>query len=107
MGKKARTTDHLSYARESALVADAGDTSDATAQKEIQDAVHRAEVEKDTNETDTTTDATKTRAADLRRATMREEKESSSAQPADGETTRVHQEETLVRLWHIRDSTAT
>lgn len=104
---RVRTTDRLSSAREFALAVDAGDTSDATAQKEIQDAVLRAEAEKDTSETDTTTDATKTRAADLRRATTREGKESTSAQLADGETTRVRQGETPVRLWDLEDSTGT
>ena len=107
METRVRTTDLLSCAKEYASAVDAEDTSDATAQKEIQDGVHQAEVEKDTKETDTTTDATKIRAADLLHATTREEKESTSAQLADGETTRVLQGETPGPLWVLEDSTGT
>jgi hypothetical protein len=103
--KKDQTTDLSSYAREYALAAVAEDTSDATAPKAINDVVHRAEAEKDTRETDTTTDAMKTRAADLLQGTTTEG--SQSVPLADAETTRGRQGEIRVLLWNQEDITGT
>jgi hypothetical protein len=94
----------MSCAREFASAVIAGDTSDATVRKEINAEVDRAGAGKDTGETretDTTTDAMKTRAADLLKGSTKEG--SHSAPPADAETTSNRQGEIRVLLWHQED----
>jgi len=94
----------MSCAREFASAVIAGDTSDATVRKEINAEVDRAGAGKDTGETretDTITDATKTRAADLLQGSTTEW--SHSVPPADAETTSNRQGEIRVLLWHQED----
>ena len=97
-------TDRMSYAMEFASAVIAGDTSDATVRKAISEEVDWTGAGKDTGETretDTTTDTTKTRAADLLQGSTKEG--SHRVILADAETTRVRQGEIRVLLWHKED----
>jgi len=97
---KDRTTDHMSLEREFVSAVIAEDISDATVLKEINVEVDRDMAGIDWEETDTTTDAMKTRAADLHKGSTKEG--SHNVPTVDAETTLIRQGEIHDRQGEIR-----